>query len=878
MVASTRFRRLFISGGGYTFFMPALIKTYAESESYTGIRSAIEYAINRFYALHQESFIFQSFDVIAKLIVHPDVDSRWLASNVFALFTSLKNGVPPTTSDAAGIHDLNKVQEQEALIMTVAEQVPQTFLATLRKNSQDKKPLTMEVPDEYEAKRLRVDDLVRLFLTVIAHNPAASRAERFLRFLVAMVPDLYNASNSTRTVLREGIDALGGILLAKTSGKTKASDNPLPQIRPPDDFNVEAAVEEAANSVPSQDQTPSVSNMLTMRLDYLSLAATFTKAGGQLSIGASHRVIEIVKIILKDSRLSVDRISGFLDEYTRSVLVREPVPSTKEVELFLTDLAPIVTAYSTSVKFGGVFDVLAEMSANTVLATEPTLTRLIVTQYCTAGLEACEIAASEDLLFTLSLRTSLIPLMCHAVSFVGCDIIAELEKHEPTYDFLAGVILPFTLTLKIRRDFAGQTQRGVLWRADVHSRAWIRLLYYILSVCQKKGSPSKHSRSSSHGGERDSRKSQDSRISYATSMQPAMRLTIALQILKVIITRADEDISMILPSIWVQIGTTCRSLLKDGDAMFALSSRSEPPSPIQSPRVNTFPHADQDFLLPSNVSIRTHERLARPRVIDYLTWSFIQWLYLRRSPLVIQMRSFVHEKLAILNQQLSRQNPNISQNTTARFMSRPSSIFSKPRRSIIGVDPSSVASTPRNSFLNTSVTFPTFEDDGLQSSTPRRLDVNTRSAGYARQSSPSSPTYRSGRDSGPRIIHLGPISTPLRTVSPTDTSSVPHSRELRDALAFAKDMTLSSLTLVQATYRKIRLAQALAGYSTLLPFGDDVDGDELDSMNAWSKRDALNMIARETKELMEEFREPGWTNVGDEGLIEVQEPLLADNS
>ena len=104
-----------------------------------------------------------------------------------------------------------------------------------------------------------------------------------------------------------------------------------------------------------------------------------------------------------------------------------------------------------------------------------------------------------------------------------------------------------------------------------------------------------------------------------------------------------------------------------------------------------------------------------------------------------------------------------------------------------------------------------------------------------------------------------------------------HSRD--DALAFARDITISSISLVQATYRRIRLAQTLAGYSNLLPFGESGETEELDSMKVWSKKEVLDMIVKETKELMEEFKEPGWTNAGEttEAFIDVQESLLVDN-
>ncbi|THG96127.1 hypothetical protein EW026_g5650 [Hermanssonia centrifuga] len=152
--------------------MTAMMKTYVEAEYHGNIRYTIEYAANRFYALHQESFIFQSFDVMAQILDFPHVDGPWIAGGIYALFSTLKGGVSASTPDAAGIHDLNKAQEQEALMVTLAEEVPQTFLASLKRGNQDKHEVSIPVREEYEGKRLRLDDLVRLFLTVIAHNPA----------------------------------------------------------------------------------------------------------------------------------------------------------------------------------------------------------------------------------------------------------------------------------------------------------------------------------------------------------------------------------------------------------------------------------------------------------------------------------------------------------------------------------------------------------------------------------------------------------------------------------------------------------------------------------------------------------------------------------
>lgn len=108
MIASTRFRRLMTAGTCFTLFMPVIANVYCESGKHLGIRAAIEYAVNRFYAVHEEAFVFQTLDVLSSLVRHPGVDGEWVAKNIYSLLSTLKAGHVPAL-DVAGIHDANKV-------------------------------------------------------------------------------------------------------------------------------------------------------------------------------------------------------------------------------------------------------------------------------------------------------------------------------------------------------------------------------------------------------------------------------------------------------------------------------------------------------------------------------------------------------------------------------------------------------------------------------------------------------------------------------------------------------------------------------------------------------------------------------------------------
>ncbi|KAI0792519.1 hypothetical protein C8Q75DRAFT_714346 [Abortiporus biennis] len=896
MIASTRFRRLFTSGGGYTLFMPAVVKAYVEAEYHPGIRGAIEYACSRFYALHQDSFVFQTMDVLSHVVTLPTIDEPWVGKGIYSLFLSLSSG-SPTTVDYAAIHGLNRVHEKEALMISLANEIPQTFLASLKKANnpgtpQDKADPTVPIPDEYEKKRLSMDNLVRLFLTVIAHNPAIQRAENFLQFLRILAPYLYQATNATRVVLKDGIVALGNILLSKSGNKGKNNES---QLQSEDTLNYEVFAGDTSAHAHTQGST--TSDLLAMRLNYLSLVVAYTRAGGQFGHTASLRMMDIVKLVLKESRTNAERIGKFMSDYARTSLIRDPPPSVKPVTSLLGDLAPIVSAYHASVDFSGVFDVVAELAGDPMFGNERSFAQIAVFQYCRIGLDACELAASENLISHFTLRNSLIKLMNHAVSMVGGGIMTELQSRDPTYHFLSSVILPFTLTLKTSADILAVSQLADTWRRDTHSQAWIQLLTYVLSACQKVDDIIDSKSQSSQGVE--GRKSEDD-----TQSDPAvvMAFAMALQLLKIVIIRAEDDIATASPGLWVQIGSILSSALSDGDGSFAFKTAdySEPPSPSFSPRASAFPDQPQQsiFQFPSSISMHSRRRpLSPPRMIDYLAWSFIQWLWLRRNPLMLQMRIFAQARIAHLAEELYSQNGPSSYIGSARTPVA-SSPFSKPRRSmVVHSAPSSAASTPRSStYLGGLPSVPSFGELDPSTSTPRK----ERQAGYALTASPSTPSRRSSQlSNGPKIVHLGPVTPGGSNLNgmygisvggrPSSlnggNSSSSSNRNHKTIRSLAREMTIRSSTLVRSTYRRIRLVQHLMGYRELLPlgsdgpFGGDDDGDDPDSdIKWWTRRDAIEAIVQETRDLIEEYQENYGSGSGDYSLNFADESMVVVES
>ncbi|KAH9171401.1 hypothetical protein EDB89DRAFT_2179290 [Lactarius sanguifluus] len=841
MTASARFHRLFTSGGGYTLFISVLFKVYSESESNEGVRLAIEYCINRFYAVHQEAFVFQALNVLSHIVVLPEVDGPWVAKQIFLLLSTLKDHSPVHAADAAGIHGSNKTEEQEALMVRTAEEKPQAFLALLRRGSGSQgENVGIMVPDQYEGSNLALDNFVRLLLTVIGHNPNIRRAEQFLRLLRLMAPHIYDSSPAARNVLQEGISALSAIFISRSAGKPKSAENP--QISGDETSNVFSQA--AAASIDLFEATKSPSDLVEMRLDYLSLVAEFTKCGGYFGPVAFGRIFGLVKIMFKESdRAGGERVASFLGSLARNVLVRGSSNlQLKQVLTFLNELAPIFKAYAADADFSGVLEVVVQLAEDPAYANQPAFSLVVVTHFCAAGLEVYERLASEGPTFFTPFQHALVRLLCRATLLAGVDVVSLIEQRPLTFEFVAGILYPMTLNLPTAADVASDTRWMVeSWRRTATIRTSICLLHLAMQACQRQGPASdKAEKSSQPERSRSQKRKKDS-----VKRSPAATLSIALQALKVIVLRAEDDISKISPGIWVQVGSLLKSVLSVGSARFAVRNQgvSIPSSPTE-PFATLKPRLSEDsdpfrslspHINPSRPQSPLPLSSPQPSLIDYLLWSMLEFVCRRRSSLMLQMRLFLQETTATLNEELRAQQALPVRDRRLSY----ASAFSKPRgkSGYWSRTPSPDASP----FL--APVRPNYEDVLL---TPPKLE---RKPGYAR-----SPTTPGGSGvAEPRIVHLGPVDNFdmfRRSPSPGLWETGTKSRRW----LMANSTSIKSAKLVLATYRRIRAVQQIMGYTELLPVPDSVDGDE-DDIGVWSRGRALRAIESETADLMEEFWE-----------------------
>ncbi|KAH8987795.1 hypothetical protein EDB92DRAFT_2013926 [Lactarius akahatsu] len=841
MTASARFHRLFTSGGGYTLFISVLFKVYSESESNEGVRLAIEYCINRFYAVHQEAFVFQALNVLSHIVMLPEVDGPWVAKQIFLLLSTLKDHSPVHAADAAGIHGSNKTQEQEALMVRTAEEKPQAFLALLRRGSGSQgENVGIMVPDQYEGSNLALDNFVRLLLTVIGHNPNIRRAEQFLRLLRLMAPHIYESSPAARNVLQEGISALSTIFISRSAGKPKSAENP--QISGDETSNVFSQA--AAASIDLFEAAKSPSDFVEMRLDYLSLVAEFTKCGGYFGPVALGRIFGLVRIMFKESDpVEGERVASFLGSFTRNVLVRGSSNlQLKQVLTFLNELAPILKAYAADADFSGVLEVVVQLAEDPVYANQPAFSLIVVTHFCAAGLEVYERLALEGPTFFTPFQHALVRLLCRATLLAGADVVSLIEQRHLTFEFVAGILYPMTLNLPTAAEVASDTRWMVeSWRRTATIRTSICLLHLAMQACQRQGPASDKVEKSSQ----PERSRSEKRKKGFVKRSPAATLSIALQTLKVIVLRAEDDISKFSPGIWVQMGSLLKSVLSVGSARFAVRNEgvSMPPSPTE-PFATLKPRPSEDsdpfrslspHINPSRPQSPLPLSSPQPSLIDYLLWSMLEFVCRRRSSLMLQMRLFLQETTATLNEELRAQQALPVRDRRLSY----ASAFSKPRgkSGYWSRTPSPDASP----FL--APVRPNYEDVLL---TPPKLE---RKPGYAR-----SPTTPGGSGvAEPRIVHLGPVDNFdmfRRSPSPGLWETGAKSRRW----LMANSTSIKSAKLVLATYRRIRAVQQIMGYTELITVPDSVDGNE-DDVRVWSRGRALRAIESETADLMEEFWE-----------------------
>jgi hypothetical protein len=838
LTACTRFQRLFVSSSGYISVMPPLLRAYSDSYENDDIRAAIEYTAHRFLALHDKAFIFQALEAASQMAAHPGMNANPRGRNhftkcVYELFTSLHVPYRQDARDTVGLRSAAQYQEKEALLTLLAEPM-ETFLVVGTRTRPQQTEVDQTIPnlqgsiERWHNHRFLLDDLVRLFLTIIAHAPGTKRAENFLALLDAWAPLLYHGSASSRSVLQHGIDALGNVIFSRSHVTRPGVSVTTPSSSNPDSLPATshtAPIDEARG-------VSSLTNPLAMCRDYIRLMVQFSNSGGQVAFSTLQRAFDVIKILLRDHGTAYGEVaSSFVLESARRCLVREGRPTSKQLIGFFGDVGQLFRVH------GDVFDVSSVVESVTKLLEDPVLsadrefTLTIVDQFCKPAIEACSAAAAVGGLANWAARESVPALFAVALSIPNSNAINLVVQQTPNAAYLAGFILPLCnrlatsehIEVEPEHPVRGLTNQAVVWR---------RLLGFVMDVCLIAATGEQH-RVTTPSDETGTR------VRSSQLRERLAMMAVALQIMKVIVLRAEREIELAIPGLWPRLARFIREVLVEGDLAFVVSGSAQSPtgSPSHSRGNSLAPEPYTRLSLSSDphTSSAEHGFRRRIRAIDYMMASMIHFAIIYRSPLIIQLRLWIQEHIMHITP------PLVTSRKVPMSLSHPLSFpsLSPPSRTLQGTESRRVSST----FTKLRPRHPAHSPDtspflAPQDSSTIENDpfVNAERRPGFQMSRPSSLDL--GKPARP-IVHLGPVQG--RPFSPLDLSE--ESAGMSRGNKQSGFVTTSELVL--SAVQNVQVVLAWFGYSN----------DESVTVRAWSRLDGLRAIREEMRWLSLEFHE-----------------------
>jgi hypothetical protein len=494
MLCATRFRRVFASMGFGTI-MRSVYETYAAGN--TAVRDCIEYAGRTFYRIHQDVFVYQSCVVIA--------EGEFRAAAVYDLLAALSAPNSVSSGVASGIRGLNDKQEIEALAqMLSGPEIALSEIGTDRAERQAAKLASLDLDSNHFPR----ENIVRLFITVIAANPSTPRAANFIRLFAGIVPHIRDPLS--RDLLREGVEVLGGLIVRGRTG------------------------DEAAISTYHPGSEDGPADWTRARREYVFLVESFARAGGQLGAQATKTTLEIVLDLLRKQPEAVgSAASSILGELAKTHLA-----STRPVH-FLRDIAPLFRMFIAVVDFSRVLDSITSLIRREKFDLDADITEVIVDSYVEPAVRFLASASEDAMVFIVPLRSSVVRLLAATVFLQG-DALGALERHPPNASLLASLVLPIVLML----ESPAEADREALCSA-----VWIRLLHYVLL-------PSRRQRASR---------------TAVSPQATAASAVLTLQIVKVIALRAPDTIDR-TKGLWPYIASHLLSSISDGDGRFMDSS------------------------------------------------------------------------------------------------------------------------------------------------------------------------------------------------------------------------------------------------------------------------------------------------------------------
>ncbi|KAI8875679.1 hypothetical protein K501DRAFT_233277 [Backusella circina FSU 941] len=541
----TRFKRLFISNRGYTTFLRALFKVFCQVDCYPQVRSAILFSWCRFYAVHEESFVFQMLGTLVPTILNAYVTQsdelgNWMLDNLYILMETMND--PPhlgATSDTLGLqlqvelddHERSIQERIDAVSNPLAMPLSNTILKPLARSVTT--PILPLAISNYNNRAFELQNFIKLFLTVIAYDPGSLRAEQFVKIFKKLIPK-FSKSESLAQLLDEGIVALVDVF-------TKFSKNAKPTAATATETVGAAATSASTNQtttghnsagglgistpgaggshnqgIPIKSATTTTAaggindtntqradsaqqaygkqwqqnDRLSIKKEFVLLVHEYLKCGGTLTDVYHEKMANIIKMVMRDFGTikglicPTDWIKDYLIDCLHSMIdIRNNTKSFKRVlhQIFIQYRVQWKTVDGADL-FHGLALVLEQGQGKAVAMHD--IAGVMREKFIPFGLMvSTRYDWEDDHERHRQFSNSVVRLIIAILENSTQDVIYEIEQQVPSPNLMSFIVIPICLQYNLQWDYSNLSISSK-FRPDPTSN-WTRLLGFVSRACSQ---------------------------------------------------------------------------------------------------------------------------------------------------------------------------------------------------------------------------------------------------------------------------------------------------------------------------------------------------------------------------------------------------------
>ncbi|KAI9278075.1 hypothetical protein BY458DRAFT_554083 [Sporodiniella umbellata] len=690
----TRFKRLFKSNRGYTIFLSALFKTFCEAETAPQITSAVIFTWCRFYAVHEESFVFQMLGSLVPSILtaygKSEKVGQWMIENMFILMQAMDS--PPhlgSTPDILGLQLQVELDDHERNIQDRIDSV--SSQTTLKLSSAIFKPLarganapiTQIEVSTFSNRPFKLEDFIKLFLTVIAYDPGSLRAEQFVKIFTYLIP-FFVQKPQLKNMMQEGVSALVNVFTkfsknAKSVVTTSNARNapgeyqnvPSSDSKPAGfSYNTGSKAESAQNAYGKQWQQ---NDRFTIKQNFIALVHEYLKHGGTLSEVSHEKMAQIIRTVFRDYRnikgmtIKTDWIKDYLVVSLHSMT--DTRNYTKSLKKVLNEIYTQYRAQWKTVDASDLYEGLAVMlekgQGKAIMMDD--LAEFIREKFVSFGLNVATLSHwQNDPKGPIQFCNSLVRLIIAILENSRQDVFAEIERQSPSFELLGRIVIPLCLQYNLQWNYSSTSISNASARNSANH--WARFLNYLANVCSQTFllktkssgfSLSQLTNAMGQAGLEDNTENSEfpeAKDGKQTPGSVAVLFSLSLVAIKIVLIRCQNTFNELNGS-WSQIASFIRNTLVFGQTLKLLrtkSTRSEAHTPLEgtsagppSPSVFSPLGLSSPGVTPyiGNQSLPQMASSAAGAIHDFTTWKFLEFIVYYRTPLFVLLKDFIYEKM-----------------------------------------------------------------------------------------------------------------------------------------------------------------------------------------------------------------------------------------